>query len=137
MSFDIFVDAFRDGAPASIPRDAVRATFGRFVSDVSRDCWQVRYDKANFCDVHLTVDDADPTKINGFMISGPCANMRLWDALTDILKLGHVVLHFEGRIALVAKPSSIRHLPEEMLEIFGHPRCVSTGQEITAAIEEA
>ncbi|HWA10886.1 MAG TPA: hypothetical protein VG838_15710 [Opitutaceae bacterium] len=137
MSLDIFVDSFREGEPAGVSRDAVRSAFGRFVADVDQNCWRLRYDDTNFCDVDLSADEADPKKIGGFMISGPCGDERLWDALVSILKLGALVLHFEGRVALVAAPNAVEHLPERIIEVFGPPRCTSTGHEIMAAIEDA
>jgi len=137
MSFDVFVDAYHEGAPASISRAAVRSVFGRFVSEIDPACWHARYDAKNFCDLYLGVDLADPQKIFGFMISGPCADERLWEALVSILKLGAVVLHFEGRAAFVGSPSTVSHLPKDMLEVFGDPKVISAGSEITDAIEEA
>jgi hypothetical protein len=119
-----------------LARDAVRSALGEFVTEIDSSCWRVRYDEENFCDLYLS-PDADAKKITGFMISGPCTDERLWDALACILKLGYVVLHFEGLVALVGSPSVASHLPEEMIEVFGEPRCISTGSEITDAIAEA
>jgi hypothetical protein len=136
MSFDIFVDAYHEGAPAGISREAVRTIFGRFVSEVDMTCWRARYDEANFCDLYLSVDPAEPKKISGFMISGPCVDERLWDALASVLKLGAVVLHFEGRAAFVGSPRTVSHLPKAMIEQFGDPRVISAGSEIRDAIEE-
>src|SRR4051794_20414369 len=107
MSLDVFVDAYNNGAPAGIPSGAVRAIFGRFVTEIDMTCWRLRYDDANFCDLYLEVDPHEPSKISGFMISGPCADERLWDALASVLKLGAVVLHFEGRVAFVGSPDTV------------------------------
>jgi hypothetical protein len=133
MSFDVFVDSYHDGLPAGISRDTVRLALGDFVSEIDSMCWQVRYDPNNFCDLYLS-KDADPNKIFGFMISRPCADVRLWEAVATILGLGALVLHFDGRVALVGSASAVAHLPKEMIEIFGEPQCVSSGREIADAI---
>ena len=136
MSLDVFVEAYHDGAPAGVSREAARSAFRGFATEKDMTCWRVRYDEANFCDLLLSVDLDDPTKISGFLISGPCADERLWEALVSVLKLGAVVLHFEGRAAFVGSTDAIPHLPKEMIEVLGEPRVVSAGSEITDAIEE-
>lgn len=136
MGFELFVDSYRDGVPAGIARTAVWSAFAGFVSEIDSRCWHVRYDGQNSCHLYLSEDKMDPGKITGFMVSRPCGDDRLWTALASILQLGAVVLHFEGRAALVSDPSNAAHLPEVMIEVFGAPRCISTGSEILDAIAE-
>jgi hypothetical protein len=134
MSFEVFVDSYRDGVPVGISREAVRAIFGNSLSEIDSSCWQVCYDEKNSCDLFLAAD-ADPEKISGFMVSRPCGDLRLWEALISVLRLGAIVLHFEGRVALVADSNAVPHLPKDMLEVFGQPRCIFSGSEIKDAIE--
>src|SRR5690348_10369701 len=93
MSFEAFVQCFKDGESAGLPRQQVREAFGSFLSDRGDD-WHLFYDATNSCDVMLTADDADETLLRGFTVIRPCGDDRFWDSMASILRLGNVVLYF-------------------------------------------
>ena len=72
------------------------------------------------------------------MISRPCADIRLWNALAEILRLGNAVLFFPGgQHPLIAAPSVKQHLPPDMIEALGEPLIISTGAEILKQVRAA
>jgi hypothetical protein len=54
------------------------------------------------------------------------------------MRLGHVVLYFPGDAPpLAASKETGAHLPGDMKEALGEPRCVQSGQEIVEIIKRA
>lgn len=138
MSFEVFVQCFRNGSRAGIPRDQVRSAFGKFLTEAEPLYWTVRYDDENYCQVAVDIHDGDKNLVHHLCIESPCGDKRLWDALVTILKLGTVVLYFPGDAPpLVAENSVVAHLPPDMVEALGTPICIQTGDEIVRHIEAA
>ena len=138
MSFEVFIQSFKDREFAGLPRRKVCDAFGAYLTVSEPNFWQLRYDEANFCDIYASAHDGDDTLIDGFTVSRPCADERLWDALASILSLGDVVFYFAGCHApLVARSSVVQHLPPSMVEALGQPVCVTKGSEICHHIESA
>jgi hypothetical protein len=136
MSFQVYLQSFRDGAPAGIPRDAVRTAFGRFIHETEPSFWTARYDAENSCEIAVTMLKGDQQLVHQLCVERPCGDERLWDALAAILKLGTVVLYCPGDAPpLVAAQSVVGHLPQDMVEALGLPVCVQNGKEIARHIE--
>ena|SRR5579883_2929775 len=130
MSFPVYVDCWRNGQQSTIPKAAVLALFP--VEEMERDAevWNLEYGPLDSCQVHLYAE-SDPTQIGGFCVHRPCKDMRLWDALAAVLRLGTLVLYWPGcEFALVADETMAAHLPEEVVESLGPPKCVHSGEEI-------
>ncbi len=131
MSFDIYVQSFRKGEFAGIPRQRVRSAFGAHLIETQTDFWHLRYDDANSCDLFLTAHGTDPSALRGFTVHRPCGDLRLWDALASILSIENTVLYFPGgRAPLVAYDTVTQHLPADMVTALGRPVVVTTGREM-------
>jgi hypothetical protein len=138
MSFDVFVQTFRNGKFHGISRQQVRDAFGAHLVEPEPNFWQLRYDDANSCDLYLNAHDSDTSLVHGFTVNRPCGDHRLWDSLASILTLDNVVLYFPGgRAPLVAHSSVAPHLPPEMIEALGEPIAITSGKEILNEIESA
>lgn len=138
MSFDLFVQCFRDGKLDGIPRQCVRDAFGPHLNELEPNFWQLDYDDLNSCNIYLTAHNSDSGLIDGFTVNRPCYDQRLWDALASILTLGDVVLYFPGcRAPLVAQAIVAQHLPPDLIEALGQPLVVTSGNEIIREIETA
>ncbi len=136
--FEVFVQSFKAGEPAGLPRRAVRDAFGAYATESEPNFWRLRYDEVNHCDIYVSAHAGDETLVDGFMVSRPCGDGRLEDALAAILAFGNVVLYFPGcQAPLVARSSVIPHLPPDMVEALGQPVCVTNGNEICHHIESA
>ena len=138
MSFEVYVQCFKNGEPAGGPRDLVRAVFGEFLTETETSYWTLRYDATNSCDIAVDALHDDESLVHHLCVHRPCGDMRLWDALAAILKLGTVVLYFPGDgPPLVAASSVAEHLPADLLEPLGTPACAATGDEILRHIDAA
>jgi hypothetical protein len=137
MSFDVYVQVFDKGKPAGVPRGSVRDAFGTAVSESEPGRWGVFYDAQNSCDIYLSVD-AGTGMLRGLSVNRPCGDLRLWDALLSILKLGYVVLYFPGcKAPLVANFNVRQHLPHDLIEALGEPVVIGSGAEILREIQAA
>jgi hypothetical protein len=137
MSFNLHLQGFEAGAPVGLPRAHVRALFP-VGADSEPDCWRVRYDDLNWCDLIVVPDPSDRTLIRSLCVHRPCRDGRLWDALLEVMRLGQVALYTPGDTPpLVADDSVAPHLPPALVEAFGPPRRVDSGHEIRRAIENA
>jgi hypothetical protein len=135
MSFEAFVQCFKDGEFAVVPRQQVRNAFGSFLTESGAFDWQLYYGEADNCDVMLTIDGTEKSLLRGFTVLRPCGDARFWDAMASILRLGNVVLYFPANCPpLVANDRVAQHLPPSMIEAMGQPKCVSTGREILDAL---
>lgn len=135
MSFEAFVQIYKDGEPAGVSRQQVRDAFGSFLSDGGAFDWQLYYGEADNCDVMLKIDESDKTLVRGFTVLRPCGDLRFWDAMASILRLGNIVLFFPASCPpLVAHNRVVQHLPPDMVEALGEPKPVTTGKEILDAL---
>jgi hypothetical protein len=136
MSLDVYLQVFDKGEATGIPRDSVRDAVGAvFVTETASGSWRVQYDAENSCDVYLNVD-AGAGMLQGLSINRPCGDMRLWQALATILRLGNVVLYFPGcKAPLIANLNARQHLPLDMIEALGEPMILTSGAEILREIQ--
>jgi hypothetical protein len=138
MSFELFMQCFDHGEPAGLPREAIRTLFPVVAAESEPDCWIVRYDDENSCDISVTPLTADETLMESLCVNRPCADERLWDALLSVMRLGAVVLYFPGDAPpLVASEAAGEHLPADMVEAMGPPCVVSSIEEILEIIKNA
>lgn len=136
MGFSAYLQCFRDGKPAGLPRDMVAAQFP-IGNSSSTDLWQIKYDDENWCDIYVSPDRSNGAKIHGLTVDRPCGDLRLWNALYRVMCLGPVVFYFPGSNPLrVAHEATIAQLPADLLEAIGPPRLVSSGQELRQAVED-
>jgi hypothetical protein len=136
MSFEVYVQCFKDGESGVVPCQQVRDAFGSFLTETGPSRWQLYYGMGDCCDVRLTVDDKDKTLLHGFTVERPCSDERLWDALTSILTLGNLVLFIPADCPpFVGDNRVAQHLPPDMIEGMGQPKCVTTGKELLDALD--
>jgi hypothetical protein len=76
--------------------------------------------------------------VESLCVFRPCGDLRLWDALLAILRLGPLALYFPGDTPpLMASESAGEHLPADMVQAMGRPRVVRSGREIVEIIKHA
>jgi hypothetical protein len=102
------------------------------------DRWSVRYGPYDHCEICVSALSSDPNLLEGLTVSRPCGDIRLWNALLEILRLGNVTLYVPGDAApLVASVGAGTHTPRDMVEATGEPRVVTSSREIMEAIRAA
>jgi hypothetical protein len=138
MGFELFLDCFVRGQPSGVPRDAVRSLFPVLAEESQRDYWTVRYDRANWCYIAVKAADSGDELISSLMVERPCGDIRLFEALLSILKMGSVVLYFPGQAPpLVGTQSALADIPPPMVEALGLPRLVQSAEQILELIRAA
>ncbi|MGB7539993.1 MAG: hypothetical protein WBM17_15740 [Anaerolineales bacterium] len=136
MSFDIFVQCFRNGEPAGLPWQALLLLFPVQAAESTPEFWRIRYDDRNSCDIHLSTLPKNEAFIESLCVHRPCGDKRLWRALFTILRMGNVVLYFPGNSPpLVADAAATAHLPPGMIESLGRPVCIHSAREIRSVVE--
>jgi hypothetical protein len=133
MGFDIYLQCFA-GEPPGISRAAVRALFPIVEQDSEPDSWSVRYDNVNCCKIGIRPSKVDDKLITALSVNRPCGDVRFWESVFAILRLGPMMLYWPGGGPLVGSKLAARALPAEIAESLGQPACVGSAQEIMAAI---
>jgi hypothetical protein len=135
MSFEVFLNCFERGEPAGIPRATIRPLFPVLDDESEPDDWKVWYDEENWCNVHVTGLPTDPSLIQGLCVYRPCGDLRFWQALVEIMRLGPITLYFPGDAPpLVASKCAGEQLPTEMVDVMGQPRVVQSAHEVLEII---
>ena len=102
------------------------------------DYWRVRYDPANTCMINVTSVKGDSTRIESLCIYRPCGNIRLFESILAILRMGSVILVFPGDAPpLMASALVAADVPTDLVESMGQPKCVHFAQEILEIIRNA
>jgi len=90
----------------------------------------------NSCHVSLTHPEENSDLVTGLTIFRPCIDLRLWNSLYEILRLGDWVLFFpaEKPPIIVSDRKRAAHLPADMRESLGPIREVHSGSEIAEIV---
>jgi hypothetical protein len=136
MSFELYLDCVDGNAACGIPRIALAKLFGGALSQVEPGLWQVNYDALNSCELYLHLCERGSDTITGMMVSRPCGDLRLWDALFETLRLAPMCLYFPGCISPLVAQATLLDYPSPIFEALGPPHLVASGQEIQRAIVE-
>ena len=136
MGFEVFVQCFEREQLSGAPVSAVRGAFTH-VLDTSSDAeWKIRYDDTNWCNIYVHRHDDRPELVHSITVDRPCADVRLWDSLHQLLQLGNWVLYFpaEKPPLVMANESTVLHLPKSMQEALGPVKVVNSGDDIIQII---
>lgn len=136
MSFDVFLQCFA-GEPTGISRAVVRNLFPVVEENSERDSWSVHYDRMNSCRIQVTPAKSNAELITSLGVNRPCGNVRFWESVLAILRMGPVILYWPGGGPLVGSERAVEELPQEIAESLGQARCVNSAQEIIEAIRES
>jgi hypothetical protein len=138
VSFEVFLQCFDRGEPAGITRGKIRPLFPIVEAEADVDFWPVRYDDLNSCEISLDPLSSDPSMVTAIAVRRACGDLRLWEALLEIMRLGHTVLYVPGDCPpLVTSPEVSDHLPSDMVQALGQPKLVATAQDILDAVYAA
>lgn len=138
MSFDLYLQAFRDGKAAGIGLDILRDAFGKYVIEIDEDFWQVQYGLDESSDIFLQPLGEDSAFVHTLSIHRPCRDERLWESLWRILELPGTVFYYPTCHAPIARDTTAGlSMPDEMRESLGQPLVVSNAVELFQSINLA
>ena len=133
MSFDIFVQCFRNGEVATFERAILEEIFGPHVVDRRLNFMRAEFpDRGGGADVYS--GDEDDLRSVMFTHGGGHA---LFDAIHRLVDgiAGVVYWPDIGPCSAVTDSATLPHLPADFLEACGPPVVAKSGAEIIAAIE--
>jgi hypothetical protein len=133
VGFEIYLQCFA-GEPRGISRAAVRALFPIDEQSTQPDDWSVCYDRANSCRIRITPVHSNNGRITALCVYRPCGDIRFWDSILSILRMGPVMLYWPGGGPLIANQLAADALPQELVDWLGQARCVQSAQQIMEAI---
>jgi hypothetical protein len=102
MSFDVFLECVGEAAVTGISRPAVRALFPVVEVGSEFDYWRVQYDETNYCHIGVNALPSDKGRLKSFFVERPCGDLRLWQALASVLRMGTVIFWPGGPPVLAA-----------------------------------
>jgi hypothetical protein len=125
MSFDVFVQCCGETAKSGLPRERVRSLFPVSEKDSDQERWVVKCGEDDSADVYV---DAEGT-ISDFMVNRPAGDVRFWEALLTVLRMGSVVMYWPGSPPLLALKSNVEPLPPDFTAALGEPVFVERAEE--------
>jgi hypothetical protein len=137
MGFEVFVQCFGETQHSGISRDAVRSLFPVVVAESKPDHWRVRYGAKDSCLVCVTPLASDPHRLKSLYVDRPCGDLRLWEALLFILRMGSVVIFWPGGPPVVSDDAIAADLPPDMTTALGPAKCVRSAEELLRAVQES
>ena len=126
MSFDVFLQGFGEAKQIGMPREHVRRLFPIVESESEPDRWVVQYDELNRSEIFVK---GEQEPLDSLMVNRPSGDIRLWDALLTIMRLGSFVMFWPGSPLLVARGCTYGPLPDGMIEDFGEPVVIDRAEE--------
>jgi hypothetical protein len=132
MGFEVFVQCYGKTEQSGLSRDRVRALFP-VDKESDPGCWTVRYGPTDWCDLYVRTKG---DRLNGFMVSRPCCDTRLWDALLTVLQLGDVVMFWPGSPPMIGSAEGATRLPEDMVRSLGKPVLISRAEQFIELLKQ-
>jgi hypothetical protein len=129
MGLEIYIHWFKDGAPATVPYESVRRAFGTAVGPIDAFGYRVTYGRSDEAFVFVRGEVA----VSHLLISRPCRDVALWDAIVATLRLGHGLCIWPGTASAVASDLTLAHLPPEF-EGQRAPTLVRDGAELARIV---
>ena len=136
MGFEVYLFLFGETATTGLARSAVRSLFPVAESESELNYWKVRYDARNSCEIDAAPSKSNPDILEGLCVFRPCADLRLWEAMLCILRMGTVAMFWPGGPPVLADNASLVDLPKEMVDSLGPARQVSSGSELHRLVRE-
>lgn len=136
MGFEVYVQCFGESERTGISRNAIRALFPVIAEESQPDYWRIRYDDKNACHIGVIAVPSDDKMVKSIVVERPCGDPKLWDALIAVLKMGSVVMFWPGGPPIVTNGNAASNLPQEMTNVMGAARPVSSAEEILHLLQK-
>jgi hypothetical protein len=137
MSFEVYLQCFGETERSGISRAAVRALFPIIEQESKPDYWSIRYDEMNSCHIGVTALPSEREMLNALYVARPCGDLRFWEGLLAVLRMGSVVIFWPGGPPVVADETVAANLPKEMTNAIGRPRTVHSAEKFFRLLQES
>jgi hypothetical protein len=136
MSFDVFLMSFGETEKIGLPRESIRALFPIAVKISNADSWFVLYDKENTSRIDVKAHPTNNEALIRLAVQRPCGDIRFWQSLLEILKMGEVFMVWPGGRPVVATVKNAALLPDG-LDALGQPRVAESAEQLLAFIKDS
>jgi hypothetical protein len=136
VGFEVYLQCFGETETTGISRTVVRSFFPITEDKSEPDYWRVRYDSKNSCEIGVTPLASGRETLAGLFVNRPCADLKLWEGLVRVLRMGCVVMFWPGGPPVVAEGTLTSDLPKDMIDSIGKPRCVSSVSDLIRLVQE-
>ena len=136
MSFELFIECFAETRRSGISRDAVRSLFPIDEEESQPDLWRVHYDTENSSLILVTPLETDAGKLQSICVERPCGDIRLWESLLAILRMGSVVIYWPAGPPAIADERLAATLPQDLIDAIGESITVHSAEELLRAVQE-
>ena len=136
MGFEVYVQCFGESVGSGISRAAVRRLFPVIEQESEPDYWRIHYDQTNSCTIAVTPIPSDKERLKSLFVERPCGDLRLWDALLSVLRMGRVVIFWPGSPPIVSDAVLASELPKDMTNALGRVRIVTSGEDFLSLLRE-
>jgi hypothetical protein len=137
VGFEVYLQCFGQSGRSGISRAAVKSLFPVLEEESEPDYWRVRYDNKNSCEIGVTAMTSDKEMLKSFYVDRPCGDLRLWEGLLSVLRMGSVVIFWPGGPPVVALEAVTADLPDDMIDSIGQPKLVSSAEELLGLLRES
>src|SRR5262245_55327341 len=132
MSFEVYVQWFRNGEADGVPEERIRAFFGSALKVEDELGWRLSYGRDMTSDVYLS--RREDSAVEGITVHRSVDVPQLWQALFHLLGLQNAVFFFPGGGLFVRSADAGAHVAAEMREALGTPHLVTSATDLTRAI---
>jgi hypothetical protein len=137
VGFEVFMECFGEMQHLGISRQAVRSLFSIVEAESKPDHWRVCYDAKDSCLVCVTPLASDPHRLKSLYVDRPCGDLRLWEALLSILRMGSIVMFWPGGPPVVSDDAIATNLPADVTAALGPAKSVRSAEELLRAVQES
>ena len=138
MSFELYLQVFKNGDEYGFTPQRVRSAFGECLAELEPDFWQVRYSDTESSDLFLSSASDAPSVIHNVSVHRPCNDGRLWEALYNLLEAPGSLFYLPGCSApLTRDPSVAEALPPGMIDDLGQPQLAKSAADLSRAVASA
>ena len=137
MGFEVFLQCFGASEQSGISRAAVRSLFPIVEAESKPDYWRVRFDDLNTCHISVKPLPSDRAMLKSLCVERPCGDLRFWQSLLAILRMGSVVIFWPGGPPIVANDTLAANLPEGMASAMGPARTVASAEQLLRLVQDS
>jgi hypothetical protein len=136
MGFEVYLQCFGESEQRGISRAAIRSLFPIIEEKSEADYWRIKYDDTNSCNIGVAALPSNKEMLKSLFVDRPCGDLRLWEGLLSVLRMGSVVIFWPGSPPIVADDATAAKLPKAMSDAMGQPRPVRSADELLHLLRE-
>jgi hypothetical protein len=133
VGLEVFVFWYQDGEQVGMPFDHVLKAFGAAAGPPDAVGFRVSYGAQG--EAYVYAKRGGDGLVASVMVEASGA-AELWDAIVEVVRLGHGLCVWPGDAQAIAAPESLPHLPAEVRDTL-EPQVVQDGAALLTLIENS